>query len=316
VNAFIDQNRERFGVEPICRTLEVSASAYYHRRTGTRSARSVEDERLLDVIRVTHKANFEAYGYRKMWKRLLRAGETAPRCQVQRFMAENGIQGAKRRGKPWRTTVPDPDAARRPDLVQRDFTADAPDRLWVGDFTYLRCWEGRLFFSFVIDVFSRKIVGWQLASHMRTDLVLDALRMALGTRRPGADFQLVTHSDAGSQYTSYAYDQVLDDHRVLGSIGTVGDAYDNAMAESFVDTFKTELIKDRVWQTRSQLELAVLEYVTWFNNDRLHESLGDIPPVEVEEAWAAKNGLRVRPLLAKTATKEPDLPALAAGLSG
>ena len=248
----------------------------------------MEDERLLELIIQTHKDNYFAYGYRKMWKTLLRAGESVPRCQVQRLMAANGIQGAKRRGKPWRTTISDPSVERRPDLVNRDFTAQAPDRLWIGDFTYLRCWEGRLFFSFVIDVFSRRIVGWQLATHMRTDLVLDALRMALGIRQPGADFTLITHSDAGSQYTSYDYTQVIDDHRVLASVGSVGDAYDNAMAESFVDTFKTELIKDRIWQSRSQLELAILEYVDWFNNRRLHESLGDIAPVEFEADWAAR----------------------------
>jgi putative transposase len=287
VTRFIDTYRERFGVEPICRALGVSASAYYHRRTGARSGRAVEDERLLGVIRQTHTDNFHAYGYRKMWKTLCREGETVPRCQVQRLMREHGIVGAKRRGKPWRTTTSDPSAERRPDLVNRDFTATAPDRLWVGDFTYLRCWEGRLFFSFVIDVYSRRIVGWQLASHMRTDLVLDALRMALGTRQPGADFTLITHSDAGSQYTSYDYTQVIDDHRVLASVGSVGDAFDNALAESFVDSFKTELIKDRVWQTRAQLELAILEYVDWFNNRRLHQSLGDIPPVEFEADWAA-----------------------------
>lgn len=284
---FIDSYRDRFGVEPICRALEVSASAYYHRKTGARSARAVEDERLLGVIRQTHTDNFHAYGYRKMWKTLLRAGETVPRCRVQRLMASNGIQGAKRRGKPWRTTISDPQAERRPDLVNRDFTATAPDRLWVGDFTYLRCWEGKLYFSFIIDVFSRRIVGWQLASHMRTDLVLDALRMALGTRQPGADFTLISHTDQGSQYVSDDYTQVLDDHMVLASVGSVGDAYDNAMAESFVDSFKTELIKDRVWQSRAQLELAILEYVDWFNNRRLHESLGDIPPVELEANWAA-----------------------------
>ena len=298
---FIDTYRDRFGVEPICRALGVSASAYYQRRTGVCSERAVEDERLLEIIRVTHEANYCAYGYRKMWLELGRQGETAPRCQVQRLMRKHGIQGAKRRGKPWRTTIADPGAERRPDLVNRDFTATAPDRLWVGDFTYLRCWEGRLFFSFVIDVFSRRIVGWQLASHMRTDLVLDALRMALGTRQPGADFTLITHSDAGSQYTSYDYTQVIDDHHVLASVGSVGDAYDNAMAESFVDTFKTELIKDRVWQTRSQLELAILEYVDWFNNRRLHQSLGDIPPVEFEAEWAARNGPEEEPGAAMTA---------------
>jgi putative transposase len=285
VTRFIDQHRDRFGVEPICRTLGVSASAYYHRRTGQRSARCVEDERLLGVIRQTHKDNFEAYGYRKMWKTLRRAGETAPRCQVQRLMRAHELRGAKRRGRPWRTTIPDPAAGKRPDLVNRDFTADAPDRLWVGDFTYLRCWEGKAYFSFIIDVFSRKIVGWQFASHMRTDLVLDALRMALGTRDLGADFALVQHTDHGSQYLSYDYAQVLDDHRVLASVGSVGDAYDNALAESFVDSFKTELIRDRVWRTRAQMELAVLEYIHWFNHDRLHESLGDVPPVEIEDAW-------------------------------
>jgi putative transposase len=229
VTAFIDSKRGDCGVEPICDALGVSASAYYQRKTGQRSVRAVADERLLELIVQTHKDNYFAYGYRKMWKTLLRAGESVPRCRVQRLMASNGIQGAKRRGKPWRTTIPDPTALKRPDLVNRDFTAVAPDRLWVGDFTYLRCWEGRLFFSFVIDVFSRRIVGWQLASHMRTDLVLDALRMALGTRAPGADFTLITHSDAGSQYTSYDYAQVIDDHRVLASVGSVGDAYDKAL---------------------------------------------------------------------------------------
>jgi putative transposase len=284
VTAFIDGHRERFGVEPICRVLGVSASAYYHRARGERCARELEDERLLAVIRETHQANYEAYGYRRTWKALRRAGETAPRCRVQRLMRRHGIQGAKRRGKPWRTTVPDVEARRRPDLVARNFTAAEPNRLWVGDLSYLRCWEGVVFFAFVIDVFSRRVVGWQLAGHMRTDLVLDALRMALGTRDHGAEFRLVAHTDRGSQYTSAAYTQVLDDHRVLASVGSVGDAYDNAMAESFVDSFKTELIADRVWRTRAQLELAVVEYISWFNHDRLHESLGDIPPVEFEDA--------------------------------
>jgi putative transposase len=157
----------------------------------------------------------------------------------------------------------------------------------VADFTYLRCWEGLVFFSFVIDAFSRRIVGWQFASHMRTDLVLDALRMALARRPAGADVQLIHHSDAGSQYTSYAFGQVLDDHGVLASIGSVGDAYDNAMAESFVDSFKTELVADRVWRTRSQLELAIVQYVAWFNTSRLHSALHDCPPAEFEALYAA-----------------------------
>ncbi len=286
MSAFIDQGRDRFGVEPICRTLDVSASAYYQRAAGQRSARAVEDERLLERIREMHGANYFAYGYRRMWKALLRAGERVSRCRVQRLMRAHGIQGAKRRGKPWRTTRPDPMAARRPDLVRRDFTATSPNRLWVGDFTYLRCWEGVVYFAFILDVFSRMIVGWQLAANMRTDLVLDALRMALGLRAPGADFQLVSHTDAGSQYTSSDYTQVLDDHRVLASIGTVGDALDNALAESFLDSYKTELIADRVWRSRAQLELATVEYVGWFNHERLHEALGDIPPVEFEQRHA------------------------------
>jgi putative transposase len=282
VSVFIDEHRDRFGVEPICRVLGVSASAYYHRARGERSARQLEDERLLERLRELHKANYEAYGYRRTWKALRRIGETVPRCQVQRLMRAHGIQGAKRRGKPWRTTKADPHAQRRPDLVQRQFTAQEPNRLWVGDLSYLRGWEGVVYLAFVIDVFSRRVVGWQLASHMRTDLVLDALRMALGTREHGAEFRLVAHTDRGSQYTSADYTQVLDDHRVLASVGSVGDALDNAMAESFVDSFKTELITDRVWRTRSQLELAVVEYISWFNHDRLHESLGDIPPAEFE----------------------------------
>jgi transposase InsO family protein len=282
VSCYVDEHRGRFGVEPICRTLGVSASAYYQRATGRRSVRVIDDERLLERIREVHAANYYAYGYRRTWKALGRAGEDVGRDRVKRLMRTNGIQGAKRRGKPWRTTIADPAAVRSPDLVNRDFSAERPDALWLADFTYLRCWEGLVFFSFVIDAFSRRVVGWQFASHMRTDLVLDALRMALTRRRAGADVELIHHSDAGSQYTSFAFNQVLDDHRVLGSIGSVGDAYDNAMAESFVDTFKTELIADRVWRTRSQLELAIVEWVAWFNNDRLHESLGDRPPAEVE----------------------------------
>lgn len=285
---FVDEQRERFGVEPICRTLGVSASAYYQRATGKRSARRLEDERLLELIRGLHQRNYSAYGSWRMWKALLRAGEEVGRGRVERLMRSNGIQGAKRRGKPWRTTYPDAAACRPADLVERDFNASSPDELWFADFTYLRCWEGVVYFAFVIDAYSRAIVGWQFAAHMRTDLVLDALRMALTLRAPGADIALVHHSDAGSQYTSNDYSQTLDDHGVQASIGTVGDAFDNAAAESFVDSFKTELIRDRVWRTRSQLELAVVEYVAWFNNERLHTSLGGVPPAEFEQGHARR----------------------------
>jgi transposase InsO family protein len=205
VTAFIDQNRGTFGVEPICSILDVSASAYHHRKTGARCLRAIEDERLTAKLREIFEANYECYGYRRMHAAMLRAGERVSRDQVVRLMRLAGLRGAKRRGKPWKTTITDPGAQKRPDLVCRDFTAQAPDRLWVGDFTYLRTWEGRVFFSFILDVYSRKIVGWQLATNMRTDLVLDALRMALATRAHGADFQLVHHTDQGSQYTSFDY---------------------------------------------------------------------------------------------------------------
>jgi putative transposase len=281
VTAYIETHRGRFGVEPICRVLGVSASAYYHRRTGRQSARVVDDARMLGVIRELHLANYEAYGSRRMWKALRRVGHSVGRDRVARLMRQAGIQGAKRRTKRWRTTTADV-SVRRPDLVQRRFQASGPDELWVADFTYLRSWQRPVFLSFVLDVFSRRVVGWQFASHMRTNLVLDALRMALSTRRAGVDVELVHHSDRGSQYLSYDYTQTLTDHGVLASCGSVGDAYDNALAESFVDTFKTELIADRVWQTQSQLELAIVAYISWYNHQRLHEALGDLPPAEYE----------------------------------
>jgi putative transposase len=290
VSAFIDERRDDFGVELICRSLDVSASAYYQRATGQRSARAVEDERLLAVIRRVHKENFEAYGSRRMWLQLRRQGETAPRCQIERLMAVNGIVGAKRRGRPWRTTIPDRDGQRSPDLLDRDFSAERPDEKWCADLTYIRCWEGVVFFSFVIDCFSRMIVGWQFAAHMRTELVQDALEMAVAIRRPDRDALLIHHSDRGSQYTSAQFTDALDDHGLAGSLGSTGDAYDNALAESFVDSFKAELIADRPWRTRGQLELAIVEWVGWYNHRRLHSSLGDIPPAEFE-ALAANHDI-------------------------
>jgi putative transposase len=307
VSAFIDSHRDRFGVEPICEVLDVSASAYYQRATGERSARSVADERLTARIREVHEQNFECYGYPRVWHELRRQGEQVGRDRVARLMGQAGIRGAKRRGKPWRTTIADPQAQKRPDLVKRDFTADRPDRLWVGDLTYLRTWEGRMYFAFLIDVFSRMIVGWQIATHMRTDLVLDALRMALGTRRPGVEVQLVQHTDQGSQYNAEDYTQVLDDHRVLASVGTVGDCFDNALSESFVDSYKTELIADRVWRTNAQLELATVTYVGWFNHRRLHSSIGNRPPVEHERDYWARVALGLQPLPAQAAPTVTDL---------
>ena len=254
-----------------------------------------------------HKQNFECYGYPRVWHELRRQGERVGRDRVARLMRQAGVRGAKRRGKPWRTTIADPKAQKRPDLVQRDFTADRPDALWVGDLTYLRTWEGRMYFAFLIDVFSRMIVGWQIATHMRCDLVLDALRMALGTRQPGADVRLVQHTDQGSQYTAEDYTQVLDDHRVLASVGTVGDCFDNALAESFVDSYKTELIADRVWRTNAQLELATVEYVGWFNHRRLHSSIGNRPPVEHEREYWARLALGLETFPAQAAPTVIDL---------
>ncbi len=288
MSAFIDEHRASFGVQPICEVLGVSASAFYHRATGARSARDVEDELLLALIGQVHVENYEAYGYRRCWKELLRRGHEVPRCQVQRLMRENGICGAKRRGRPWRTTVADPEALRRPDLVNRDFTAAGPGELLVADFTYVRCWQGTVFFAFVLDVYSRRIVGWQFASHMRAQLVVDALQMALACRERVAHVELVHHSDRGSQYTSDELRAVLAEHDVLASVGSTGDAYDNAMAESFVDTFKTELIADRVWRTKDQLELAIVKWVGWYDNRRLHGELADVPPAEFEENWRAE----------------------------
>jgi putative transposase len=252
VSRYIDEHRGRFGVEPICRTLDVSASAYYRRATGERSARQIEDERLLEVIRELHAANYYAYGYRRMWKALGRAGETVGRDHVKRLMRTDAIQGAKRRGKPWRTTIVDPSATRSPDLVQRDFSATRPDALWVADFTYLRCWEGIVFFSFVIDAFSRRIVGWQFASHMRTDLVLDALRMALTRRQAGADVELIHHSDAGSQggfkrSSQRSIERSCDgsDGAGLGAGGSAGDAVAGASAGGTVGASAAVLAGDR-----------------------------------------------------------------------
>ena len=244
----------------------------------------VEDERLLARIREMHAANYEAYGYRRMWKALLRAGEPVPRCRVQRLMRRPRDPGREAA----REAVADDQA--RPEgrpaaAIWSSATSPRrrPNRLWVGDFTYLRCWEGVVYFAFVIDVFRRMIVGWQLAANMRTDLVLDALRMALGLRAPGADFQLVRHTDAG-----IAIHQLRLHPGARRPRGARVDRHgrrrlDNALAESFVDSYKTELIADRVWRTRAQLELATVEYVGWFNHERLHEALGDIPPVEFEQ---------------------------------
>ena len=317
MSAFIDQVRDRHGVEPTCRTLGVSSSAYYQRATGQRSARVERHERLVGRIRGVHEADYRAYGYRRVHKALQRDGVDAGRDQVARLMRQEGLQGAKRRGKPWWTTTPDPGVQRRPDLVNRMFTAEQPNALWVADFTYLRCWEGTVFFSFVLDAFSRRVVGWQLAGHMRTDLILDALRMALGTREHGADLALVHHSDAGSPGSTPASItprrwMITGCWRRLGRLAM----RTTVMAESFVDSFKTELIADRVWRSRAQLELAVVEYIGWFNTARLHSSLGYHTPDEIETEWSASPDAGADSWLAQAArtavNEETPVPGLSA----
>jgi putative transposase len=285
---FIDAHRDRFGVEPICRTLGLAPSTYYARRTRPRSRRAVEDARLLARIETVHAQNYGAYGSRRVWKALRREGVPVPRCRVERLMRGHGLHGAQPGRKRRWLTVADETAPRPADLVERRFVADRPNQLWVCDLTYLKTREGFLYLAFVKDVFSRMIVGWQTATDLRTDLVLDALEMAVHLRRPAAG-ELVAHTDRGSQYTSFRYTQRLAELGIAASVGSVADAYDNAMAESFVASLKTELIAGRVFATRFKAEIAVVEYLGWFNHTRLHESLGDLPPAEFETLCALPN---------------------------
>ena len=261
VSAFVDQNRERFGVEPICRDLEVSASAYWARRRRPPSSRAVRDEYLLGEIRRVHDEAFGIYGQFKVWQELNREGIPVARCTVERLMREHGIEGL-RKGKTCRTTIPGPAPAPALDLVQRDFSAVRPDELWLADFTYIRTKEGWTYLAVVVDVYTRRIVGWQVAGHMRQSLVSDAFEMALAARQKHED-GLVAHSDNGAQYTSYEYTERLVRAGIAPSRGRTGTALDNAMAESVISTIKTELIKRQVWRTRFDLELALVVTIGW-----------------------------------------------------
>lgn len=299
--AFIDEHRDVFGVEPICRVLSehgarIAPSTYYdarHRRPSRRALRDAEIEALIADAR--QRRFLARYGARKMWLHLRRNGHDVARCTVERLMARNGWQGALR-GTRVRTTIADPEAARAADLVDRDFTATAPNRLWVADFTYVATWSGTVYVAFVIDVFSRRIVGWRAATRMRTELVLDTLEHALWTRKQAGVTEvagLVHHTDAGSQYTSFAFTQRLIDAGVDGSVGSVGDAYDNALAESQIGAYKTELIRpEGPWRDVDHVELATLHWVHWFNHERIHGSIDDLTPVDIETAhYAARNPL-------------------------
>jgi putative transposase len=281
---YIDTYRDRFGVEPICRALQVAPSSYYAARCRPLSARASSDAELAPKILKVFNDNYQVYGARKLWRQLRREGELVGRDRVARLMRTLGIAGAVR-GKPRRTTIPDPAAARAPDLVNRQFTATRPNQLWVSDFTYVATWSGTVYVAFVIDVFSRLIVGWRAAASMRTELVLDALEMAIW-RRVGVLDGLVCHSDAGSQYTSLRYTTRLAEIGAAPSIGTVGDSYDNSLAESTIGLFKTELIRRHgPWRTLEEVELATLGSIDWFNHHRLHGEIGDIPPAELEATY-------------------------------
>ncbi|MEU4863423.1 IS3 family transposase [Kitasatospora aureofaciens] len=292
--AFIDEHRGRFGgVEPICRVLtehdcNIAPSTYYaHRkRLASPAARTVRDEELKALIKKVYNANYRVYGARKIWRELGRQGRAVARCTVERLMRELGITGAVR-GKKVITTIADPGAERAPDLVDRDFVAGAPNRCWAADFTHIATWAGVVYVAFVVDTFSRRIVGWSAATSKETRLVLDALDMALWQRdRDGFPHQrgeLIHHSDAGSQYTSFRLAEHLNAAGIAASIGSVGDAYDNALMESTIGLFKTELIKPRrPWRTLSQVELATAEWIDWYNHRRLHGEIGHVPPAEYE----------------------------------
>lgn len=289
-----DRGGLRWGVEPICRVLTehgcpIAPSTYYAALARDRrpSAWHRRDELLkIEIIRV-HDANYQVYGARKVWLALNRDGTAVARCTVERLMNELGLVGA-RRGRRVRTTVAAAAAARPPDLVERNFDPPAPNRTWVADFTYVSTWSGMVYVAFVIDAYSRRILGWRVATSMRTELVLDALEQAIWTRRQAGITQfdgLIHHHDAGAQYTSIAFTERLAHTGVAPSVGSVGDAYDNALAETVIGLFKTELIKPHgPWRTVDQVETATLDYVDWFNHRRLFESCGDIPPAELETA--------------------------------
>lgn len=284
--SYIDQHKTEFGIEPICEVMQFAPSTYYAAKTRPLSQRAIRDACLKVVIVTVHQANYEVYGVRKMWKAMRRAGADIGRDQVARLMRELGIEGA-RRGPKMKTTRADERASRPPDLVERRFTAERPNQLWVTDLTYVPTWAGMVYVSFITDVFSRTIVGWRVASNMRTDMVLDSIEMARwsrGTRLDG----LICHSDAGSQYTSIRYTERLDEIGATPSIGSVADSYDNALAETINGLYKTELIRRRgPWRDVDAVELATLAWVHWFNTERLHSSLGDLPPAEFEAAFYA-----------------------------
>jgi transposase InsO family protein len=286
MTTFVDEHRERYGVEPICAMLPIAPSTYYEQKARqadpSRLPKRTQQDAVLceEIDRVWHE-NRRVYGARKVWKQLRREDIPVARCTVERLMRKLELRGVVRGRKP-KTTIPDEATTRPADLVKRDFTATRPDQLWVADLTYVATWSGFAYSAFVIDVFSRKIVGWRVSRSLRSDLALDALEQALYARR--APSGLVHHSDRGVQYLSIRYTERLAEAGIEPSVGSVGDSYDNALAESIIGLYKTEVIRHSgPWRNVDHVEFETLKWVDWFNNRRLLEPIGDIPPVEFEE---------------------------------
>lgn len=290
---FVDSQREEHGVQPVLQALQgtpaqIAPSTYYAARTRPVCARAVRDGELIAMIERVHAVNYGVYGARKVWHELNRQGVTVARCTVERLMREAGLRGLLRDKSP-RTTRPAPETSRPGDLVERDFTASGPNELWVADLTYVRTSVGWVYAAFILDVFSRMIVGWQVATSLYTELALDALQMAIWRRRAdGADLAgLVHHSDRGVQYRAIRYTQRLAEAGAVASVGSVGDSFDNAMAEAFNSLFKAELVRNKgPWRGLDDLEIATVEYIDWYNNRRLHGELGHVPPAEHEALHA------------------------------
>jgi putative transposase len=283
--SFISAHRERWGIEPICTTLQFAPSTYYAAVSHTASARQVADDQLkLEIARV-HRDNFAVYGIEKIWHELKREGRKVGRDRVARLMDELDLEGVVR-GKRKRTTVPAEVSARPADLVERKFTATAPNQLWIADITYVSTWRGFCYVAFVIDVFSRCIVGWRVSTSLHTELALDALEMAIWTRRRHDLNGLIHHSDRGVQYLSIRYTERLSEAGAVASVGSRGDSYDNAMAESINGLYKAEVIhKQGPWWSREPVELATAAWVDWWNRKRLHSAIDDVPPVEFERLY-------------------------------
>jgi putative transposase len=282
VISYIDSHRDRFGVEPICETLQFAPSTYYTAKKRPPSQRQQRDGVLKPEIERVHRENFSVYGARKVWKQLHREGHRVARCTVERLMKDLGLEG-RRRGRKHRTTIPADTSTRPADLVDRHFVADAPNQLWIADITYVATWSGFAYMAYVADVFSRRILGWRVSNTLRADLALDALEQAIWTRQSEDLEGLVHHSDRGSQYLSIRYTERLAEEGAITSVGSRGDSYDNAMAESIIGLYKSELITAQgPWRTVADVELATLTWVHWWNTSRLLRPIGDIPPVEYE----------------------------------